>query len=465
MWPRTVPQRLAVGLAAALVLVVLAAAVAYRNLDRLTETSRDAELTNAMLDALGRTFSAVQDAETGERGFLLTRDDRYLEPYFDALTVLTRQMRELYRLADARPEYAAEISRYTAALNAMLDSLEQTLAIAHAAGFEAARDLVATGEGKARMDEVRRIVLELDRTAVDRLARERTAAEASARRAVFTIGLATALNFVLLVGLFVLIRRHMRDRARAEASIRALNRDLAAHARDLALLNKELETFSYSASHDLRAPLRGIDGFSRILEEESGDRLDEGGRDALARIRRACGQMTRLIDSLLTLSRLSRREIRRARVDLSALARGVAAALEPETRGRTVRFTIQPGLVVDGDPELLRAVVANLLGNAVKFTAGRAEAAIDVGATRLHDGTAAYFVRDNGMGFEMAYVDKLFRPFERLTADVEGTGIGLATVQRVVHRHGGRVWADGAPDRGAAFYFTLGADGHASAQP
>jgi signal transduction histidine kinase len=225
----------------------------------------------------------------------------------------------------------------------------------------------------------------------------------------------------------------------------------------LDLANKELEAFSYSVSHDLRAPLRGIDGFSQALLEDSADKLDAEGKDHLRRIRGATQRMADLIDALLSLSRVTRSELHRTSLDFSALARAIAAELQQRDPERQAEWGIQDGLAVVGDPRLLRAVLENLLGNAWKFTAARAPARIEFGIWPGSDGRPTYYIRDNGAGFDMAYKDKLFGAFQRLhtQAEYRGAGIGLATVQRIIHRHGGRIWAEGAPDQGATFYFTL----------
>ena len=217
-----------------------------------------------------------------------------------------------------------------------------------------------------------------------------------------------------------------------------------------------LESFSYSVSHDLRSPLRSINGFSQLLLEEQNDRLDEQGQAYLQRILAATRRMARLIDDLLQLSRLSRHEMSREVVDLSGLAMNIVANLKQLSPERTVDVSIAPAMSVTGDPGLLRIMLENLLGNAWKYSSKTQHAYIEFARTSV-DGGNCYYVRDNGVGFDMRYADKLFVAFQRLHGDeFEGTGIGLVTVERIVKRHGGRIWADAPPGEGATFYFTLG---------
>lgn len=224
----------------------------------------------------------------------------------------------------------------------------------------------------------------------------------------------------------------------------------------LTAVNKELEAFSYSVSHDLRTPLRAIDGFSQALQEDFANDLDNEAKQYLARVRAGANRMSELIDDLLKLSRLTRMEMQLSPVDLSQIACEILQDLAQNTPNRQVETDVMPGLSVDGDPRLLRIVLENLLINAWKFTSKRDDAKISFGISETQEGLA-YYVRDNGVGFDMAYVNKLFGAFQRLHTvnEFEGTGIGLATVQRIIHRHGGHVWAEGVLNEGATFYFTL----------
>lgn len=256
---------------------------------------------------------------------------------------------------------------------------------------------------------------------------------------------------------FTGILRDITARRQSEKHIRELNAHLAQRAAELETANRELESFSYSVSHDLRAPLRAIDGFSQVLLSDYGKALDDTGRDRLERVRRAAQNMAELINSLLKLARVTRLEMAREELDMSAIARDIVEQLKREEPHRNVRVDITPDLRATGDAHMMRIALENLLRNAWKFTGHRDDPQIVFGAERDGD-EIVYFVRDNGAGFEMAFVDKLFVPFQRLhdVVDYPGTGIGLATLQRVISRHGGRVWARGAPNVGAVFYFTMG---------
>jgi|RhiMethySRZTD1v2_1073278.scaffolds.fasta_scaffold27232_4 PAS domain S-box-containing protein len=250
-------------------------------------------------------------------------------------------------------------------------------------------------------------------------------------------------------------------RERAQAEIRRLNAELGERVRERTLqleaINQELEAFSYSVSHDLRGPLRRIEGFSRILLMSHTDRLDEQGQGLLSRVRYSIQHMGRLIDDLLKLARVNQQTFVRGEIDLSAMSRDVLASLalgEPE---RYVECVVADGLAINADRGLMRVALENLIGNAWKFTGNEPRARIEIGAGEV-DGETVYHVRDNGAGFDTAYAGNLFGAFQRLHTpeEFEGSGIGLATVRRIMTRHGGRIWADGAPGKGAVFYFTVG---------
>jgi len=258
----------------------------------------------------------------------------------------------------------------------------------------------------------------------------------------------------------VKLAQEAEERSRAEREVLRLNVELEDRVRErtaqLEAAMRELETFSYSVSHDLRAPLRAIDGFGQALVEDFPEQLPADAKRYLSRIRTSTQHMAQLIEDLLNLARVSRGTLERRTVDLSQTARQVVGELQQHEPGRTVEVGVWEGMSAEADPHLLRVVLENLIGNAWKFTSKSAKPHIEIGALKDH-GRATFFVRDNGAGFDMAYADKLFGAFQRLhsASEYAGTGIGLATVQRIVQRHGGRIWAEGEVGKGAVFFFTL----------
>jgi len=252
----------------------------------------------------------------------------------------------------------------------------------------------------------------------------------------------------------------IEDQKQADEEIHRLNAELEQRVfertAELENVNKELETFSYSVSHDLRTPLRSIEGFSQVLLEDYQDTLDDTAKSYLDRVRKATQHMGNLIDDMLKLSRVTRSEFYRASVDLSTMVREILEKLQKDNSDRTVDVIIQEGVFVNGDPNLLNIALENLVGNAWKFTSREEKSQVEFGTT-VKEGKTVYFIRDNGVGFDMTYVDKLFGAFQRLhtTLEFPGTGIGLATVQRIINRHGGQVWVEAKVGKGATFYFTL----------
>jgi len=430
-----------------------------------------------VINQVERIMSLAKDAETGSRGYLLTGDDSYLQPYTDARRDIGPALDNYATLAVDNPSQQRRLTEMRAVVEQRLDLLQQGIDLRRTThDVNSVRPMVLSGTGKVEMDHLRNIADDMEREE-RRLLEERTHdAEANNRKAHYMIALATVLDLLFITFMFRYFVNERRLRvsaeldaerlavARAETEeraeeVRKLNASLEERVQqrttELETINRELEAFSYSVSHDLRAPLRTIDGFSLALEEDYQSLVDETGKDYIKRVRAGVQRMGMLIDSLLQLSRITRAELSRETFDLSELALSVADNLREENKDREIVFEIQPGLETVADPKLVRVALENLLGNAVKFSSRKPQAHIFFG---WDEDQKAYSVKDDGAGFDMYYAGKLFNAFNRLHGDKDfkGSGIGLATVARVIHRHHGKIWANGVVDQGATFWFTLG---------
>ena len=463
-------------LLAAIVVVSFNAWYALRSVDVLLHGEDWVQHTYQVIAQVEDVMGSVKDAETGNRGFLLTGDESYLTPYNDALQQLPGELDEFAKLTADNPSQHIRLMEMRSVLDQRLSLLQQSNNLRRAGAADGLHAMVISGTGKLQMDHLRTIAdgmeAEERRLLAIRLANTKTNSTRTRR----TIGLASFLDLMLIVFMlrYFTRERSLRlateqvaaslaiSRAQVEANaleLQALNRTLEERVRqrtaELETTNRELEAFSYSVSHDLRAPLRTIDGFSLALEEDYAEVVGTAGKDYIKRVRTGVQRMGELIDALLQLSRITRAAIQREHVDLSALANMIANDLRDQNPDREIDFRIQDGLECDADPALLRVALENLFGNAVKFSAKVPRSVVEFG----WDGEQnAWFIRDNGAGFDMYYAEKLFNAFNRLHGDKDfkGSGIGLATVARVIRRHHGTIWADSVVGHGATFRFTLG---------
>jgi len=573
----------------ALVFLLGFSAISNRDWREYLKSAHLVEHTYRVLVATEELRTSIEVAETSQRNYLLTGEDRYLAPYRAALSQIAGNQAKLRGLTADNPEQLARLSALDRATAAKLTELRETIELLRPRKFEQTLRVFRMDRGEKAMEDVRRIsgdvqqeeyrlltersakaeaqilrtrrigglgfcvvlaLLILATIAIERDTARRRVAEAALRdseeqfRQVFE----ESPSGILLINDDLRIRRGnpairsllgyeegeiegltlpeitpwdsladetqchvdqqcvtksgetvwvnvnatlIRDsqgrvlfhlalieditlRKRADETIRALNdsleirveqrtQELADTNQQLAAANKELEAFAYSVSHDLRAPLRSVDCFSQIIIEEYADKLDDDGAKYLQRIRAGAKTMSQLIDDLLNLARLSRTQLNREPVHLSSIALSIVNEWRDREPDRVMKAAIAPDVQAPGDARLLRVVLDNLLGNAWKFTGKRENACLEFGAVNQR-GQTVYFIRDNGAGFDMAYSSQLFAPFQRLhqATEFEGSGIGLATVQRIIQRHGGSIWAEGSVGQGATFYFTLvgGANGH-----
>jgi len=538
-----------------------------------------------VLESLDEILVTMDAVEIGQRGYLLTGKEVYLQPYEDAKDRLPKVLTTLDELTPYDSDRQRNLEKLTSLIIQKQQELAAGIAMKRANKTDEASWLIMSGLGKKEMDDIRALIARMRKSEEARMATRIALWEAGARRTAHVVILGVAVASIFLLAAILALNSETSERSRAENALRKsqtrtkmladsipdyailmldiegrvlswspgarkilgykqeevlgqsysrffppgdasagvpnqelekvtvngrvetegwrvrkdgsrfwsnsvmvairddegqlqgfskvmrdvteqkaaqekiekLNHDLEQRASDLEAANKELEAFTYSVSHDLRAPLRHIDGFSQLLVDEHGPQLPAEVRRYLDRIQNGARQMGQLVDELLNLSRIGRREIGLQVTGLDSVVGQVVNELKMEIDGRKVDWKIASLPYVECDPTLMRQVFANLLSNAVKYTRPRDPAIIEVGTVQ-ENGAPAIFVRDNGVGFSMKYADKLFGVFQRLhrAEDFEGTGIGLATVQRIIHKHGGRIWAEAELDKGATFYFTLG---------
>ncbi|MBA5867983.1 MAG: hypothetical protein GDA67_14920 [Nitrospira sp. CR1.3] len=446
----SIEQRVLAGFGLVFAGIVVISAVSYRNTSVVVRNSRLDTASHELVQLLGSIAQTLDAAENGHRRFLVTGDESYLKAHRAVREQAPEYFRYLESLTAAVPEQQARVASLEQLINRQVEAEVKAIAQRENHGAEGVRHLALSGAAKLELSEIHGVIADLE-SAEQRLMQARVVqSTASTRNTIALLGLGALLQLVLLGSVYYLIRHDVTARRRVAAELKRRGELLQA-------ANKELEAFSYSVSHDLRAPLRHIDGYASLLAKTASASLSDKAQRYLHTISESAKQMGQLIDDLLVFSRMGRQEILQATVDLNQLVKTVVHDLRLDLQGKTISWTIGSLPEVSGDPAMLRQVYMNLISNAVKFTATRSEPKIEIGSQPSTPGEVDLFVRDNGVGFDMQYVNKLFGVFQRLhrNDEFEGTGIGLANVRRIIHRHGGRTWAEGALDQGATFHFSL----------
>jgi signal transduction histidine kinase len=460
-----------------LLFVLIVAAMEREHREQRTSELRSRQTIAAAYKLLG----LMVDAETGVRGYVLTRNEVFLDPYHTSIAELPRQFAQLHELAGSDVS-APHFNDLTTTARASLEYQSSIIAGMRTGDVAGVVARVARLEGKQRMDAFR-AAMQRFLAAEEQFSKTAEARSATAQsRSYAALEAGFVADVLLAVTLSVFFTRSIAARLREvsentmrverheplapvlapgdeiaslDARLHEMAETIDATQEGLEEANREMAAFSYSISHDLRAPVRAIDGYARMLEEDYGDRLSGDGTRFLTTIRSEARRMGRLIDDLLAFSQLTRAEAQDVNIDMTMLAREVVEQMCSE-RATTTEFLIDDLVPAHGDRAMLRQVFVNFISNAVKFSAHAERPVVKIGSER-RNGENVYWVRDNGVGFDMRYAAKLFEVFQRLHKfdEFEGTGVGLAIAKRVITRHGGRVWAESSPGAGASFYFTL----------
>ena len=461
---------------AAILTVILNSWVAVRSLGTMFIADSWLNHTMVVLAAVEAANEQIAITNSALRGYLLIASETSEQRYEAAKQKFATQLQLMSNYTADNASQRARLQLLRQATGDKFAAMDRVYVLRSRHPFPLmppAAVAVAVADSPNGNVSVRYLLLQFENEERRLLAEREQQSQDARKKAVASITLAFLLDIVLMIAAFELMRRAGEDReklAERAAQIAALNGELQAvnadlesrvaqRTRELEVSNQELQAFSYSVSHDLRAPLRTIDGFSLALEEDFAGVLNEEGRDYIQRVRNGVQRMGTLIDALLQLSRVTRSEAQRETVNLSQLATLVFEELRVNDPEPPVTFLAEENVMAEADPRLMRVAFENLLGNALKFTSKTAGAEIRFGATSRGERTV-YSIRDNGAGFDMQYVGRLFTAFQRLHGDrdFKGSGIGLATVSRIIRRHNGEIWAEGEPGKGATFYFTLTAE-------
>ena len=414
------------------------------------ETANQRRQVHDTLITLNDLVGKIVDAETGQRGYVITGENSFLEPYLRVIQTIPSDFEKLKTLSVHDTAFVQHMQQLDALIADKVNLLARNIRLRQEEGFEAAASTILEGKGRRTMDDIRSIAAVIAENQNAFLSQRDKKMKKLAQWTLYLVVTGSILSFSIVGFVFYFLNREINMRKQAEKNLQFQKQQLEA-------MNEELEAFSYSVSHDLRAPLRYVAGFVELFKKHCGPQVSEKGLHYLKNISDSVQQMGFLIDDLLSFSRMGRTPINLSSVALQPLAESVRDSIGPESQNRKVVWDIRDLPLVRADPTMMRLVLTNLFSNAVKYTRFCEESRIEVGTTPSYNGEVVVFVRDNGAGFDMEYAHKLFGVFQRLhrSEDFEGTGIGLANVRRIINRHGGKTWAEGTVGVGATFYFSL----------
>ncbi len=446
----TIEHRILAGFSLVFIGILIIGAVSYRNTTILIENSRLDTKSHDLLQLLTNVDEAMDEAENNHRRYLVTGEVVYLKSFRSLTEQKPTYLKYLKELVAGLPLQENRVATLQRLIEQQINAETGAIAKRDKGGFEAVRRIALEGAAKREITAIHRIIGEMEVDERQSVRRRFSESTLSTTNTIALLALGALLQLVLLASVYYLIRHDITARRKVASELHLRGELLEA-------ANKELEAFSYSVSHDLRAPLRHIDGYASLLSKSVGNSLNDKAARYLQTISDSAKQMGQLIDDLLVFSRMGRQEMLHTTVNLDQLIKTILYDLRLDLQGREISWTIDTLPEVPGDPAMLRQVFVNLISNALKFTSTRPIAKIAIGLEKKSAREITVFVRDNGVGFDMQYLGKLFGVFQRLhrADEFEGTGIGLANVRRIVHRHGGRVWAEGIPDQGATLFVTL----------
>ncbi len=447
---RSIEHRVLAGFGLVFAGILVISAISYRNMTILIRNGRQDQRSHEFIQFLAATSESMDEAESGHRRFLVTGDNGYLAAYNTLRARAPEYIGYLQNLTEVGSTQRKRVHELETLITQQLQKERAAVERRNETGFESVRAMALAGVAKAELDAARHLEIQMEQDETKALAQRVVESTTTTRSSIILLTIGALLLFVLLAAVYYLIRHDVKERRRVADELHRRGELLEA-------ANKELEAFSYSVSHDLRAPLRHIDGYASLLAKAATVSLDDKAKRYLQTISESATRMGQLIDDLLVFSRMGRQEMLHGTVNLNQLIASVLHDLRHDLQDRAISWTIAQLPEVTGDAAMLRQVFANLVSNAIKFTGTRPQANIEIGSRQGSQEEAVVFVRDNGVGFDMRYANKLFGVFQRLhrADEFEGTGIGLANVRRIIHRHGGKAWAEGTLGEGATFFVSL----------